>query len=73
MLAVGLWGVLAGGRAIWVWPMSFVAAMLAGFAAATLGLQIPSVEPAILSSIIILGLLRRARSESPSLDGLRDH
>jgi urease accessory protein len=56
MLAVGLWGVLAGGRAIWVWPMAFVATMLAGFAAATMGLQLPFVEPAILSSIIILGL-----------------
>jgi len=31
--------------------------MLAGFAAATLGLQIPLVEPAIAASIIVLGLL----------------
>src|SRR5262249_27084697 len=57
MLAVGLWAVLAGGRAIWAWPMAFVATMLAGFAAATLGLQMPFVEPAISSSVIILGLL----------------
>jgi len=57
MLAVGLWAVLAGGRAIWVWPMAFVVTMLAGFAAATFGLQMPFVEPAIWSSIIILGLL----------------
>jgi urease accessory protein len=57
MLAVGLWAVLAGGRAIWVWPMAFVATMLTGFAAATFGLQMPFVEPAIWSSIIILGLL----------------
>ena len=56
MLAVGLWGVLASGRAIWIWPMTFVATMLAGFTAATLGLRLPFVEPAILSSIIILGL-----------------
>src|SRR4029077_17822168 len=33
MTAVGLWAVLAGGRAIWVWPMSFIALMLAGFTA----------------------------------------
>jgi urease accessory protein len=65
MLAVGLWGVLAGGRAIWVWPMSFVAAMLTGFAAATLGLQIPFVEPAILSSIIILGLFVALAVKAP--------
>jgi urease accessory protein len=57
MLTVGVWGVIAGGRAIWVWPMAFVATMLAGFTAATFGLQMPFVEPAIWSSIIILGLL----------------
>src|ERR1700758_1159691 len=65
MLAVGLWAVLAGGRAIWVWPMAFVATMLAGFAAATLGLQMPYVEPAIWSSIIILGLLVALAIKAP--------
>jgi urease accessory protein len=28
MVAVGVWGVLATGRAIWVWPMAFVTTML---------------------------------------------
>ena len=65
MLAVGLWGVLAGGRATWVWPMAFVAAMLAGFAAATAGLQMPFVEPAIWSSIVILGLLVALAVKAP--------
>ena len=65
MLAVGLWGVLAGGRAIWVWPMAFVTTMLAGFAAATLGLQMPFVEPAIWSSIIILGLFVALSVKAP--------
>ena len=65
MLAVGLWGVLAGGRAIWVWPMAFVATMVVGFAAATLGLQVPFVEPAIWSSIIILGLLVALAVKAP--------
>ena len=65
MVAIGLWGVLAGGRAIWVWPMTFVATMLAGFAAATLGLQMPFVEPAIWSSIIILGLLVALAAKAP--------
>jgi urease accessory protein len=55
MVAVGLWGVVAGGRAIVIWPITFVSTMLAGFAAATLGLQVPFVEPAIWSSVIILG------------------
>src|SRR4029077_2610731 len=65
MLAVGLWAVLAGGRAIWVWPMAFVGTMLAGFAAATFGLQMPFVEPAISSSIIILGLLVALAVKAP--------
>ena len=65
MLAVGLWGVLAGGRAIWVWPMAFVATMLAGFTAATLGLQMPFVEPAVWSSIIILGLFVALAVKAP--------
>jgi len=65
MLAVGVWGVLAGGRAIWVWPMAFVTAMLVGFTAAALGLQAPFVEPAIWSSVIILGLLVALAIKAP--------
>lgn len=57
MAWVGIWGVLADGRAMWIWPASFMAAMLGGFAAAILGLQISFVEPAIASSIVVLGLL----------------
>jgi len=65
MLAVGLWAVFAGGRAIWVWPMAFVGTMVAGFTAATLGLQMPFVEPAIWSSIIILGLFVALAVKAP--------
>jgi len=57
MVAIGLWGVIAGGRALWVWPLAFVATVLVGFAAATLGFQVPLVEPAIATSIVVLGLL----------------
>jgi urease accessory protein len=57
MLAVGLWSVLAGGRAIWVWPIAFVATMLVGFLAATLGLQLPGVGAVISSSMVVLGIL----------------
>jgi urease accessory protein len=65
MIAVGLWGVVAGGRAIWVWPAAFVATLLAGFAAATLGVQIPFVEPVIASSIVVLGLLVALTVKAP--------
>jgi urease accessory protein len=57
MLAVGVWGSFAGGRAIYVWPSAFVATMLAGFAAAASGVAVPLAEPAIWSSVAVLGLV----------------
>src|SRR5215470_12208047 len=41
MIAVGLWAVLIGGRAIWLFPVTFLATMLAGFAAASVGMESP--------------------------------
>lgn len=57
MVTVGVWSVLAGGRALWVWPVVFVSTMLAGFAAATLGFQLPGVPAAVAASVIVLGLM----------------
>jgi urease accessory protein len=57
MVTVGLWGVLAGGRALWAWPAAFVGMMIVGFAMAAGGIGLPFVEPAILASGIVLGLL----------------
>jgi urease accessory protein len=65
MVAVGLWGVVAGGRAIVIWPIAFVSTMLAGFAAAILGLQVPFVEPAIWSSVIILAVFVALQVKAP--------
>jgi urease accessory protein len=65
MVTVGLWGVVAGGPAIWIWPITFVSTMLAGFAAATLGLSVPFVEPVIWSSVIILGVFVALRVKTP--------
>ena len=56
MIAIGLWAVIAGGRALWAWPAAFVAMVLIGFVAALLGWHVPLVEPAIAASIIVLGL-----------------
>jgi urease accessory protein len=52
---VGRWSVLAGGRAVIAWPVTFVAVMLGGFAAASAGLQIGFVEAAICLSVVLLG------------------
>ena len=69
MLAVGVWGALAGGRAIRVWPIAFVATMLAGFATAAWGLAVPFVEPAIASSIVVLGLVVALAVNAPLWPG----
>ncbi len=61
MVAVGLWAaqLSQGGRksALWIVPAAFVAAMGTGFAFALTGIELPFVEPAILASVIALGLL----------------
>src|SRR5690606_34578101 len=57
MVAVGLLAALKGGRALWLWPLSFVAVMLIGGALGMAQISLPLVEPAILASIVALGLL----------------
>lgn len=57
MIAVGLWAVQLGKRALWVLPLSFVGAMAAGAALGMRGVSLPFVEPAILASVIVLGAL----------------
>ncbi|MCF8477508.1 MAG: HupE/UreJ family protein [Pseudolabrys sp.] len=57
MVAVGLWAALKGGRALWLWPVSFVAVMLVGGALAIGDVAVPFVEPGILASVVALGLL----------------
>lgn len=56
MVAVGLWGAILGGRAIWALPVSFVGVMMLGFAGSVLGFPLPLVEPMILVSVFALGL-----------------
>lgn len=57
MVAVGLWAVQMGKRALWLLPLSFVSAMAAGATLGMNGIRLPLVEPAILASVIILGSL----------------
>ncbi|GAA5541671.1 MULTISPECIES: HupE/UreJ family protein [Brucella] len=57
MVAVGLWASMLGGRALAVVPLSFVGVMLLGFMAALSGITLPYVEPVILTSVIVLGLI----------------
>ncbi|MDL2409558.1 HupE/UreJ family protein [Rhizobium calliandrae] len=57
MIAVGLWAALKGGRALWVWPAAFVGVMLIGGALGMAHVPLPFVEPAILASVIAIGIL----------------
>lgn len=57
MIAVGLWAAMKGGKAVWAWPLAFVGAMLAGGALGMLHVPVSFVEPAILASVVALGLL----------------
>lgn len=69
MLAVGLWAGLIGGRAMWAWPLAFVAVMSAGGAAAMAGFALPMVETGIAASVLVLGLLVAARANAPVVVG----
>jgi urease accessory protein len=56
MVAVGVWAALIGGRAIWAVPAAFVVSMIGGFALVMSGAVLPFVEPAVLASVVVLGL-----------------
>lgn len=66
MLAVGLWAAQIGGKAIWSVPAAFVGTMALGFVLAVSGLGLPFVEPAILASVIALGLLVATAAKLPT-------
>jgi urease accessory protein len=70
VVAVGVWGAMAGGRAIRAWPIAFVAMMLAGFATAAFGIAVPLVEPAIGSSVVVLGLVVTLAMRAPLWSGV---
>ena len=56
MVLVGLWASLIGGARQWVWPASFVGAMVAGGTLGLSGLPFPAVEMLIAGSVVALGL-----------------
>ncbi|MCO6185398.1 HupE/UreJ family protein [Rhizobium sp. L1K21] len=57
MVSVGLWAAMIGGKAKIAVPAAFVTTMAVGFALALYGVALPFVEPAIMASIVALGLL----------------
>jgi urease accessory protein len=57
MVAVGLWAAQLGGRAIWQVPAAFVGALALGASLALAGVAAPAVEPGIMVSLLVMGLL----------------
>lgn len=66
MVAVGIWAAQIGGRALWLVPSAFVGTMAIGFLMALGGIDLPFVEPAILASVIALGLLVAMAARLPA-------
>lgn len=57
MLAVGMWGAQLGMPALWVLPVAFPLVMAVGGALGILGAPLPAVEPAIVLSVLLLGVV----------------
>lgn len=57
MLAVGVWAALQGGKAVWLLPLSFLAAMAAGAMVCEADINISSAETWVAVSVVVAGLL----------------
>jgi urease accessory protein len=57
MVAVGLWAVQRGGRALWLVPTTFVSIMIFGGILGMGHAGIPYIEQGIAASVLVLGLL----------------
>jgi urease accessory protein len=69
MVAVGLWAALLAGsdrRALRLVPSAFVGTMLVGFLAAMAGAPLPFVEPVILASVVVIGLMAAVALNVPT-------
>ena len=65
MVAVGIWAAQIGGRAMWLLPAAFVAAMLGGGLVGMTGVSLPMIEFGIVASVVLLGGLIALQSRLP--------
>ncbi|HWA42416.1 MAG TPA: HupE/UreJ family protein [Hypericibacter adhaerens] len=70
MIAVGIWAAQLGGRAIWAVPCAFVGFMVVGGVLAVTGVSMPLVEPGILGSVLLFGLLIATAARVPTVVGM---
>jgi urease accessory protein len=57
MLAIGIWAAQLGGAARWLAPLTFMGVMALSALLGLGGFVLPMLEPAIASSVFVLGLL----------------
>jgi urease accessory protein len=69
MIAVGLWAGLCGGRREWLWPAAFVFSMVAGGVLGMSAVVAIPVEPAILTSVMVLGFATALSLRAPPVLG----
>ena len=68
MLAVGLWSALTHDNirsALWT-PVSFLSLLLVGALLGMAGVTLPAIEPIIMASLLVLGLLVASRAALPT-------
>jgi urease accessory protein len=70
MIAVGIWAAQLGGRAVWAVPAAFVGSMVVGGILAVTGVPLPLVEPGILGSVLLFGLLIATAARVPTVVGM---
>ncbi|MDJ1158974.1 HupE/UreJ family protein [Chelatococcus sp. SYSU_G07232] len=66
MVTVGLWAGTVGGRAVFAYPVAFLAFMAAGGALGAGGVALPAVEAGIGLSVLVLGAAVAARPVASS-------
>jgi urease accessory protein len=67
MVAVGLYGAMIGGRALWLVPATFIVVIAAGGALGAAGYVLPYAEIGIAASVVVLGLAVAFRLSVPAL------
>jgi len=70
MIAVGIWAAQLGGRAILAVPCAFVGCMAVGGILTVMGVSLPLVEPGILGSVLLFGLLIATTARVPTILGM---
>jgi urease accessory protein len=67
MLAVGMWAAMSQrnlSQALWT-PLSFASLLLVGALAGMGGVRLPAVEPVIVTSLLVIGLLLASHASLP--------